>query len=206
MLTYINVGAPGRESDGGVYCNCSLSHALENNTLHIPSARPLPGRENPTPFVVVADDAFALKPYLMKPFAFRNQSIPERIYNYRLSRARRIIENVFGIISARFRVLRRTIELPRNKVKTIVCAICVLHNFLMSQNNSLSVYAPRGTFDVENEDGTITYGNWRNEVVELLPLERTVQRNSSFVAKDVREEFKDYFCCEGQVPWQCKYI
>ncbi|XP_063923528.1 uncharacterized protein LOC135137732 [Zophobas morio] len=82
---YINIGAPGRDSDGGVYMNCSLSQALENNTLNIPESTPLPGRKQPIPYVVVADDAFALKPYMLKPFAFKSQSVPERIFNYPLS-------------------------------------------------------------------------------------------------------------------------
>ncbi|KAL7724199.1 hypothetical protein ACLKA6_016910 [Drosophila palustris] len=33
---------------------------------------PLPNQQDPTPYVFVADDAFALKPYIMKPFSFRN--------------------------------------------------------------------------------------------------------------------------------------
>ncbi|XP_063904411.1 putative nuclease HARBI1 isoform X2 [Zophobas morio] len=205
---YINIGAPGRDSDGGVYMNCSLSQALENNTLNIPESTPLPGRKQPIPYVVVADDAFALKPYMLKPFAFKSQSVPERIFNYRLSRARRIIENVFGIASARFRVLRRTMELSPPKVKIIVSAVCVLHNFLMSRKRSSAVYAPLGTFDTDNEDGTITLGTWRNtEAVVLEPLQRTtVPRNATMAAKMIRDEFKEYFCREGEVPWQRYYI
>jgi hypothetical protein len=59
---------PKRISDGGVFKNCSLSTALETNQLNIPKAAPLPERINPCPYVIVADDAFPLKPYIMKPF------------------------------------------------------------------------------------------------------------------------------------------
>ncbi|KAJ4425591.1 hypothetical protein ANN_27787 [Periplaneta americana] len=173
-FTYINVGAPGRDSDGGVYQNCSLSSALENNTVNIPRAKPLPGRNKPVSYVVVAEDAFALKSYIMKPFANRNQSVSERIFNYRLSRARRIVENAFGLISARFRCLRKTIELSPKTVERIVCAAWVLHNFLTSQTQSASLYAPRGTFDVENQDCTIIPGSWRNEDATMVPMDRNV--------------------------------
>lgn len=50
--------------------------------------------------------------------------------------------------------LRRTIELPADKVRKVVCAICALHNFLL-KNRSVSVYAPGGTFDLNNQDSSI---------------------------------------------------
>ncbi|KAJ8966817.1 hypothetical protein NQ317_006323 [Molorchus minor] len=95
-IIYANIGANGRISDGGVFNNCGLSTALEENTLNLPPPEPLSGCNKPVPYVVVADDAFALKPHLMKPYPFRNQPGINRVYNYRLSRARRIVENVLA--------------------------------------------------------------------------------------------------------------
>nr|CAH7763568.1 unnamed protein product [Callosobruchus chinensis] len=141
--------------------------------------------------------------------ALENNSM---IFNYRLSRARRIIENVFGFVSARFRVLRRNIELSEQKATQIVCAVCVLHNFIMSRKQSALAYAPNGTFDVDNEDGTITPGSWRNEVDAPLPgmVINHTSRNASVLAKHeillYRQEFRDYFCREGEVPWQRNFI
>lgn len=40
---YVDVGTPGRWSDGGTFDNCSLNQALAENTLNLPSERPLPG-------------------------------------------------------------------------------------------------------------------------------------------------------------------
>lgn len=204
-IIYFNVGFEGRFSDGGVFSSCLLSKALENNSLNIPREIPLPNRQTSVPFTVVADDAFQLKPYIMKPFSFKKLSVQERIFNYRLSRARRIVENVFGIASARFRVLRRTMELHPIKVKIIVSAICALHNFLIT--NSSEIYASQEIFDIDNKDGTITPGSWRNETLNYEPLQRNTEyRNASEKAKSSREEFKDYFCREGEVPWQHLYI
>lgn len=105
---YIDVGCNGRIADGGVFSNCSLSTALEQNALNLPAPRPLPSRTSPVPYVIVADDAFPLKPYIMKPYPFRNQPMAKRVFNYRLSRAQRM-ESAFGILAARFRVLRSPI-------------------------------------------------------------------------------------------------
>lgn len=202
---YINVGAEGRNSDGGVFNNTKLYEALENKTLNIPSDRSLPMRDKAIPFVMVADDAFAMKSYLLKPYAFNNLSVEERIFNYRLSRARRIIENVFGITSARFRSLRKTLEISPEKAKIMTSAICVLHNFLITHCHR---YAPSGTFDVDLKNGSIQPGSWRTEVAEnLFSPVRTVQsRNPTNISKEIRNEFKDYFSRDGAVDWQLQCI
>lgn len=97
-VTYSNVGSQGRISDGGVFNNCSLYATLENETLNLPSDEPMPMREKPVPYVIVGDNAFPLKDFLMVPYSGNHdRGIPERILNYTLSRARRKIENVFRV-------------------------------------------------------------------------------------------------------------
>ena len=46
-FTFIDVGCQGRISDGGVYNNSSLSNAIENNLLDLPTPHPLPISEDP---------------------------------------------------------------------------------------------------------------------------------------------------------------
>lgn len=205
---YVDVGCNGRISDGGVFANCSLSKALENNTLNIPQPKPLRGQSNSVPFVIVSDDAFPLKSYLMKPFPFRNQPGPNRIFNFRLSRARIVVENAFGLLSVRFRVLRKPIELDPEKTTKIVLATCCLHNYLLSRK--AYIYAPPGTFDREEQSGLIP-GSWREEGTPQNSLHSMqqidVQRNASSTAKEVREKFKTYFMStEGELTWQYQYI
>lgn len=201
---YIDVGCNGRISDGGVFSRCALSSALEENNINIPGPRPLPGRQKPIPFVIVADDAFAIKSYIMKPYPFKNQPGPNRVFNYRISR---VVENAFGLIS-RFRILRRPIELYPEKATIMVTAICALHNFLLERKSRM--YAPRGTFDTETSNGTLVFGNWRqeqNENANIFPLEPSMHRNYALTSKQIREEFTEYFMSErGEVAWQYKYI
>lgn len=202
-FTFVDVGASGRCSDGGVYNNCKLARALEDNTVNLPPPKPLPGSELPIPHVIVADDAFALKPYIMKPIASRPLSMVQQVYNYRISRARRIIENVFGIYAARFRILRKPIELGPEKVNKIVLAICALHNFLMMRNESRRRYCPADFVDREGENGIVIEGRWRSEAAEpIIGLERIPLSHSTEV-RTVQQEFMDYFISvEGEVEWQ----
>ncbi|KAK8787435.1 hypothetical protein V5799_022789 [Amblyomma americanum] len=55
----------------------------------------------------------------------------KRIFNYRLSRARRCVENAFGVMASRFRIFRRVINLLPENADYVVMASCVLHNFLV---------------------------------------------------------------------------
>lgn len=95
---YIDVGKNGRISDGGIFANTPIYNKLENGSLRLPADEPLPDRVKNIPFLLVGDEAFPLKSYLMKPYPNRNLDLTQRIFNYRLSRVRRIVENVFGIV------------------------------------------------------------------------------------------------------------
>jgi hypothetical protein len=118
---YVDVGCNSRVSDGGVFNRCSLYHALATGTIELPPAIPLPGQSQPVPYFFVADDSFAMRNYIMKLYPFKDQSAPDRIFNYRLSRARRIVENVFGITANRFHVLRKPlIQNPTNTVNIVL--------------------------------------------------------------------------------------
>lgn len=95
---YIDVGKNGRISDGGIFANTPIYNKLENGSLQLPDDESLRDRVKNIPFLLVGDEAFPLKSYLMKPYPNRNLDLTQRIFNYRLSRVRRIVENVFGIV------------------------------------------------------------------------------------------------------------
>nr|CAI5819399.1 unnamed protein product [Callosobruchus analis] len=144
---YVDIGCQGQISDGDVFRNTSLFKKLEGGNLNVPLPHP-----------IVADDAFSLSQYLMKPYpGTHKKGSKERHFNYRLSRARRFVENVFGIMSSIFRVLRKPMLLNPQKATNIVMACSLLHNFLRKSRTSSSRYTPPGTFDSDN-DGRIIPG------------------------------------------------
>ncbi|XP_012542349.1 uncharacterized protein LOC105840111 [Monomorium pharaonis] len=114
QFMYINVGVNGRVSDGGVFRDSDFAQLLNNsqNPLNIPEDKPLAGMDEPMPYVLLADNAFPLQKHILKPYSLRNLTHDERILNYRVSRERRVVENSFGILANRFRVLLSTIYLP----------------------------------------------------------------------------------------------
>lgn len=81
-----------------------------------------------SPYAIVGHNAFPLKIYLMKPFPGKNLTADQQIFNYRLSRARQVLENVFGILAAKFRVFRAAITLKPEYVNNI-CFCCTAHVF-----------------------------------------------------------------------------
>lgn len=68
----VDIGCNGRISDGGVWRECSLSEAIEQGSLNIPAPSSLPGRSDPIPCMLVADETFPLKEYIMKPYSQKN--------------------------------------------------------------------------------------------------------------------------------------
>jgi hypothetical protein len=67
---------------------------LEGNHVNIPGPRPLPNKDNgtPMPFVIVEDEAFTLSQHVLRPYPSTNLAVARRMCNYRLTRARRIVE------------------------------------------------------------------------------------------------------------------
>lgn len=206
---YIDVGRNGRFSDGGVFNRCTFAKAMDSNKLNLPEPTALPGRDLRVPYLLVADDAFAMRPNLMKPYGQRGLTMVQRVYNYRLSRARRIIENAFGIMSARFRVLRSPIHLNPEKTKKVVLASCVLHNYMIDTNKKL--YTPFGFIDQYDQNGGLTEGTWRQEYSStstFLPLETPTNVDVQLItgAKEIQKELTMYFVEEGELGWQYQQI
>lgn len=82
-FVYVDAGTNGRVSDGGVWGKSRLKAVLEHGDLNLPPPKPLPGRTTAVPYVIVADEAFGLKPYLAKPFPSADLTDDRRICNYR---------------------------------------------------------------------------------------------------------------------------
>ena len=128
----VDIGAYGSSNDSGVLNNTALFKCLKKKKLGIPPSKQLPNDNKGTlvPHVLVGDEAFPLHFDLMRPFARSALTNERHIFNYRLSRARKVVEIAFGILANRWRLYHRRINLNPNNVTTVVKATVLLHNIL----------------------------------------------------------------------------
>lgn len=132
-FTIIDVGGYGKQSDGGSFRSSSLFHLMENKRLHIPEDAMLPSYPIAVPYVFIGDEAYPLLNNLMRPFNRRNLDVEKEYFNMRLSRARRVVECAFGIISAKFRILWKPMETSPESADKIIKCICILHNIIIDK-------------------------------------------------------------------------
>ena len=187
-FTYIDVGCNGIVSDGGVFKNSSLYQVLEDGLL-------------PRGHCIIGDDAFPLRTYLTKPYNTLPLSKEEKIFHYRLSRARLVIENAFGILVSRFRVIDKKIASNLSTTDKIVKACCVIHNWLLETDSKVYLM-PLSVEEGNIDTGEIIPGRWRLEVTEMRNIQQPTASRSCRLAREYRDYIKRYVNNEGAVPWQ----
>lgn len=134
----------------------------------------------------------------MRPYPGRGGLTKEKnVFNYRLSRARRTIENTFGILASQWRILRKPIISKVETAEKIVQAIVCLHNWLRKQDINTNEYISTSIIDhVDYNDFCTAY--------------REIRRTGSYMSAkssiEIREKFCTYFNNEGSVPWQNDFI
>ena len=85
----------------------------------------------------MGDEAFPLKKYLLRPYpgVLARNDESKQLYNYRLSRALRVVENAFGILTQNFRLFYGRIQLSLENADKVILATCVLHNYVRNDVN-----------------------------------------------------------------------
>ena len=136
---YADLDSNGRVKDSGIWNKTSLLQVIQNGSFKLPKDEKLSNGEI-APYVFLGDDAFAFKKFMMKPFPQQGLAGVKRIYNYRHSRARRISENLFGILANRWRIFFTITNLKAKYVEVIIFAAPILHNMLIKSPNSVNVY------------------------------------------------------------------
>ena len=113
---------PGSISDGGAWSRSNLGCALAEGQASLPPPNKIPDTDEICHHFLVGDEAFPLKTYLMRPYSKNQLGDAERVFNYRLSRARRVIENAFGLLAARWGILHTTMRCSPDHATVIMQA------------------------------------------------------------------------------------
>ena len=90
------------------------------------------------PPLILGDSAFPFQSWLMKPNTSAVLTPSQQYFNYRLSRARMIIEDAYGGLKGRWRVLLRKCESTQEEVRDNTLACIVLHNICIERRETLS--------------------------------------------------------------------
>ncbi|XP_039962095.1 protein ALP1-like isoform X2 [Bactrocera tryoni] len=204
-FTYLDIGAYGSEGDSNIMRSSKFGTSIMNDTCLFPPDTVISKQK--IPHFIVGDNAFPLCKRLIKPYSTTQLSIEQRIFNYRLSRARRCIKNAFGILTARWLCLRNLLFCKPERAQVVVSACCLLHNFLT--NKCRRTYNSNAFSGFEDSTGNWIAGEW--EV--LQEQEHTRNRNESNVTtyrgrnsdygKYIRKILTDYInSTNGPIPLQ----
>lgn len=186
-FVYVNVGSFGKDCDSSIFKQSTLWQSVLRNSLELPEEKCLLGTESPKiPYYFIGDEAFGLHKHLMRPYGGTHLTLEKRIFNYRLCRARRYIECAFGILSNKWRILHRAINVEPDFAVDIIKACTVLHNFVRDRDG----YLP--------EDTTTIAG------LEDLPREPTAR--GGLQANNIRNILNKYFVTIGALPWQMSKV
>ncbi|XP_069684976.1 uncharacterized protein [Periplaneta americana] len=175
----VDIGSYGRHSDSGIFENSKFYREFIAEKTLLPP-KPLPGTNTSVPHVLIGDEGFGLHTFLMRPFpksAILNDPRKKQ-FNQRLSRARRVVENAFGILTQKWRIFFRPIETNVETAVLIVQAACCLHNYIRNNTSDL-------TTDIIEQG--------ENGQPRALLSQTPSNRRANSVAFEVRQHFVNYF-------------
>ena len=191
----------------GVLANLAMGEMMENDKLGIPAPSKLRSYSfDPLPCFFVGDEIFPLKTWLMRPLPGKLDD-NQRIFNYRLSRARLTIENTFRILAARWRIFYTPVRASVENVEEYTVCLA-LHNYLCLTDNA--IYCPFGFVDSSDSSGKLKQGEWRALNLDNRGLLLISRVKGSCYREDairMRNPLIEYVSSkEVSVSWQKNYV
>lgn len=165
---------------------------FNSNSMNLPPPRKITPDGPELPLCLLGDEAFALTDFLMRPFPRRCVLGEDQlVYNYRHSRARRIIVCAFGMLVRRFQIFSRPMDLsPDVAIKMVQAGVCV-HNFILNYERPPD-FKDKNVLKVIS---SCTYTEGCQRLDECNDEE-------SLTAISIRNKFMEYFINEGELSWQ----
>ena len=190
---WVDLGPAKSSSDAQIFKHSDLRHKIESGNIGFPESESLVDDGLKVNYFILGDDDFSLKLWLMKPYSRRGMDLNQRMFNYRLSRGQRVVENAFGILTSCFCIFQRLMQQELPVVARVVMACLVLLNLLRIRYPT----GQQDDFGAEGQSQIVLEGN-------DIPHEG---RNPLEAAKTQRNILRDYFMTDRQVlgKWtECK--
>lgn len=190
----IDVGSYGKEGDSCIFSKSVMGQRIYTEQFGLPAENTqLPGSDKCLPYVIVGDEAFRLHKRIMKSFnrAQAKADFEKSVFNYRLSRSRRVSENAFGLLSQIFRVFYTPIAIKPETCDSLITATCCLHNLI------------RDGFEETNTQ--IGHQELINMHSNMQPLAR-FGGYGNVEGFEIRDAFKCFFNGEGKVNLQNQVV
>ena len=166
------IGWPGSVHDARVFSNSAIYKQGNEGKLFPPDLKKEINGEELSP-VILADPAYPLLPWLLKGYPLKGVlTRKQRVFNYRISRARMTVENTFGKWKGRFIRFSKRVDMNVKNLVILVLASCILHNICEVQNNN---FLPQWEENVDQE--------------LVVPTSDVIEDDG----EDIREILADYF-------------
>ncbi|KAL7294230.1 hypothetical protein TKK_0012246 [Trichogramma kaykai] len=191
-FTFLNLGSFGSWNDASIFHYSDIRQNLKNNVINLPRVEELPNSDTILPYVIITDGGYPTKNYLMKPYMkIPQMTVPMKVFNFRLSRARYIIEAAFGLLCNLWQVNEIPLGWKLSITEAIIFSTLCLHNAKIT----LDLHESRGYYDHCIDSAQV------NE--QQIEEENDDQARYNFNEFNVRAILQDYFVSPaGAVPYQ----
>lgn len=167
----------GKQSDDGAFQYSKLNELLSSGKYNVPPPACVPGSDVILPNVMIGDEAFPLKTFLMRPYPDRGIDNEKITFNKCLSKARNCVECAFGILTDKWGLLLKPMETNLKHTRLIIKVACLLHNIVRERDGNRGLNIPAVMVEAERN---IRRRNRRNN-------------RATTQAIKIRNKFKDYF-------------
>ncbi|XP_076054582.1 uncharacterized protein LOC143033253 [Oratosquilla oratoria] len=162
---YVDVGSYGKHADSTIFQESNLFKQIQENVLKLPKPQRLSDWNEVLPYAFVGNEAFGLSINLLRPYSGHNLTNDKKLFNYRLSRARRYVGWAFGILSNKWGIFHRPMNVNVDFAIDIAKACCVLHNFVRQREkvNFADILEVNGFEDVDHSGQVWQGGRYAKE-------------------------------------------
>ena len=127
----------------------------------------------------------------MRPYGGSNLDNPKRIFNQRLSSARKCVESAFGTLAAKWEIFQRPLKQNVTNSINVIKASCALYNFVRARDGKFKDL-PTSLVEASRCPRQPLLTN-----IEAI----TQTRRRSDTATQIRKKFKNFFINENPVDW-----